>query len=181
MGIGATLSVKVPVMDELCRSKRSPELLPLYYTRVCTLVWQTLCACRSTNPGSWCRFWPPSNARWAGGLTFDHMLALGINALVQADANQVCARGIALSRRRFVRKNLRVESVKRVEGGSTAVSVYVVLHGEHVNIHVNVLLYGCIVYLSHANSLEARDQALELLSTTSLCTRSDVERSERTL
>ena len=47
------------------------------------------------------------DAGWAGGLTLDHRLALGVNALVQADANQVSARGIALSRRRVVRENLR--------------------------------------------------------------------------
>lgn len=47
------------------------------------------------------------NTGWARGLTLDHRLPLGINTLVQADADQMGARGIALSRRRLVRKNLK--------------------------------------------------------------------------
>lgn len=47
-----------------------------------------------------------------GKLTFDHVFPLGVYTLVQTDPNQVCARGIALSRRRVVGKNLE----RREEG-----------------------------------------------------------------
>lgn len=51
-------------------------------------------------------FGTPFLGRAGGRLTFNQRLPLGIDALVQARANQMRARGIALARRRFVGEHL---------------------------------------------------------------------------